>query len=142
MVLAWDLAESATSALVERCRREQVTVDSALWTAFLAAQYRVQGDSEAFRSQAGMAVSTRDGLSVPVGDALGFYASSLTAELKHDPRASFWDGARTCSGASPVHEYKTQRKETRRAHSQSSPSTVISLCLYVLKAFLPDAVKR
>lgn len=99
VVLTWDLAEPATSALVERCRREQVTVNSALWTAFLAAQYHVQGDNEAFRSQAGMAVSTRDELSVPVGDALGFYASSLTAELKHDPRASFWDGARKIHGA-------------------------------------------
>jgi hypothetical protein len=41
----------------------------------------------------------RDRLSVPVGDALGFYASSLTAELKHDPRARFWDGARKVHGA-------------------------------------------
>jgi hypothetical protein len=49
-----------------------------------------------------MAVSTRDGLSVPVGDALGFYASSLTAELKHDPRASFWDGARKIHGARTI----------------------------------------
>jgi len=99
MVLAWDLAESATAALVERCRQEQVTINTALWTAFLAAQYHVQGDSEAFRSQAGMAVSTRDRLSVPVGDVLGFYASSLTAELKHEPGASFWDGARRIHGA-------------------------------------------
>jgi NRPS condensation-like uncharacterized protein len=99
VALAWNLSESATAALVERCRQEQVTVNSALWAAFLAAQHEVQGDAEAFRSQAGMAVSTRDKLSVPVGDALGFYASSLTAELKHDPSAGFWEGARRIHGA-------------------------------------------
>jgi len=31
---------------------------------------------------------------VPVGEAFGFYASSLTARLEYDPRRTFWDSAR------------------------------------------------
>ena len=93
-LLAWETSVAQTKALVARCRAENVTVNSALWTAFLAAQYEVQGDTEPYRSSAGMAVSTRDKLTVPVGEAFGFYASSLTAQLTYDPQQNFWDSAR------------------------------------------------
>jgi hypothetical protein len=92
--LAGSLSEPETASLVARCREEKVTVNSALWAAFLAAQNEVQGDAEAFRPRAGMAVSTRDRLKVPVGEALGFFASSLTVHLPFDPRVPFWDAAR------------------------------------------------
>ena len=93
-LLAWESSVAETKALVARCRAENVTVNSALWTAFLTAQYEVQGDAEPYRASAGLAVSTRDKLTVPVGEALGFYASSLTAHLEYDPRRTFWDSAR------------------------------------------------
>ena len=93
-VLAWESSISETKALVSRCREENVTVNSALWTAFLAAQYDVQGDTAPYRARAGLAVSTRDRLNVPVGEAFGFYASSLTAHLEYDPHRTFWDSAR------------------------------------------------
>ncbi|MCP4111670.1 MAG: hypothetical protein GY749_40135 [Desulfobacteraceae bacterium] len=93
-VLAWECPVTETNALVSRCRAENVTVNTALWTAFLAAQYDVQGNTEPYRSSAGLAVSTRDKLTVPVGEAFGFYASSLTARLEYDPRRTFWDSAR------------------------------------------------
>jgi len=93
-LLAWEASVAETKALVSRCREENVTVNSALWTAFLAAQYEVQGDTEPYRASAGMAVSSRDKLNVPVGEAFGFYASSLTAQLTYDPHQNFWDSAR------------------------------------------------
>ncbi len=93
-VLAWEASVAETKALVSRCREENVTVNTALWTAFLAAQYDVQGDAAPYRSSAGLAVSTRDKLNVPVGEAFGFYASSLTANLTYDPHQNFWDSAR------------------------------------------------
>jgi hypothetical protein len=73
---------------------EKVTVNTALWTAFLAAQYEVQGKAEPYRASAGLAVSTRDKLNVPVGEAFGFYAASLTTHLDYDPGRTFWDSAR------------------------------------------------
>jgi NRPS condensation-like uncharacterized protein len=93
-LLAWEASVAKTKALVSRCRAENVTVNTALWTAFLAAQYEVQGDAESYRASAGLAVSTRDKLTVPVGEAFGFYASSLTARLEYDPQQNFWDSAR------------------------------------------------
>jgi NRPS condensation-like uncharacterized protein len=93
-LLAWESSVAETKALVLRCRAENVTVNSALWTAFLAAQYEVQGKAEPYRRSAGLAVSTRDKLTLPVGEAFGFYASSLTAHLEYDPRRTFWDSAR------------------------------------------------
>ena len=61
-LLAWEASVAETKALVARCRAENVTVNSALWTAFLAAQYEVQGNKELYRASAGMAVSSRDKL--------------------------------------------------------------------------------
>ncbi|MBE9103004.1 hypothetical protein [Vacuolonema iberomarrocanum] len=43
-VLAWAMEPDDTASLVERSRAEQVTVNSALWTTFLAVQYDSQGD--------------------------------------------------------------------------------------------------
>lgn len=94
-LLAWETSVAETKALVSRCRVENVTVNTALWTAFLAAQHDVQGDAEPYRASAGLAVSTRDKLTVPVGEAFGFYASSLTARLSYEPHRTFWDSART-----------------------------------------------
>ena len=94
-LLAWESSVAETEALVARCRAEKVTVNTALWTAFLAAQYEIQGDAEPYRASAGLAVSTRDKLNVPVGEALGFYAASLTAQLEYDADRTFWDSARS-----------------------------------------------
>jgi NRPS condensation-like uncharacterized protein len=93
-VLAWRLEPDDTANLVERCHAEKVTVNSALWTAFLAAQYDVQVDRRRYRQRSALAVNTRDKLRVSAGEALGFYASSLTVELPYSPRRSFWDNAR------------------------------------------------
>jgi NRPS condensation-like uncharacterized protein len=93
-VAAWNLDPQSTSVLVDRCRLEHVTVNSALWTAFLAAQHELQGQGPRYRRRSGLAVSTRDKLTVSVGEAFGFYASSLTLNLTYSPRDTFWDNAR------------------------------------------------
>ncbi len=93
-VLAWDMGPDATAGLVERCRAENVTVNTALWTAFLAAQYDVQDDRRPYRQRSALAVNTREKLSIPAGEAFGFYASSLTVKLPYRRQKSFWDNAR------------------------------------------------
>lgn len=93
-LLAWDLDEKDTTRVIEKSRLERVTVNSTLWTAFLAAQHEVQTDRLRYRQRSALAVSTREMLNVPVEDALGFYASSLTVNLQYCPTMSFWDNAR------------------------------------------------
>lgn len=93
-LLTWILSEEMTRALVSCSRKEKVTVNTALWTAFLAAQYEVQSPLKSYHQRCGMAVNTRDKLLVPVGESFGFYASSLTVRLKYTPRKEFWENAR------------------------------------------------
>jgi NRPS condensation-like uncharacterized protein len=88
------LDETATAALVARCREEKVTVNAALWAAFLSAQDKVQRDDKPYRRRSALAVSTRDKLNVPVGEVLGFFASSLSVNLPDTSREPFWDSAR------------------------------------------------
>lgn len=93
-VLAWKCSGAETETLVSHCREEHVTVNTAIWTAFLAAQHDVQRDTAPYRASAGLAVSTRDKLNRPVGEAFGFYAASLSTTLPYDPQQNFWDNAR------------------------------------------------
>jgi NRPS condensation-like uncharacterized protein len=93
-VLTWIVSKEMTNTLVSRSREEKVTVNTALWTAFLAAQDDVQAPLKSYHLRSGMAVNTRDRLLVPVGESFGFYASSLTVRLKYTRRKGFWENAR------------------------------------------------
>ena len=116
-LIAWQLSESETTRLVKRCREEGVTVNSSLWAVFLAAQHSVQGSDERFRSRAGLAISTRDKLKLPVGESFGFYASSHKVLLKRYQGKSFWDAART------VHE------QIRHSIDSANPFQMLSAML-------------
>lgn len=93
-ILAWSMEPEITADLVERCHTENVTVNSALWTAFLAAQYDIQDDRKSYRQRSALAVNTREKLNVSAGESFGFYASSLTVRLPYSSQRSFWDNAR------------------------------------------------
>jgi hypothetical protein len=88
-----ELSEAQTSALVTRCRKEDVTVNSALAAAFVGAQYSIQGD-QPYHSKIGVAGNVRDRLRKPAGEVMGFYAGVVTLKYKYDRRMSFWENAR------------------------------------------------
>ena len=54
----------------------------------------MQPELQGFHRRCALAADTRELLRVPVGEAFGFYASSLTVKLPYSPRRSFWDSAR------------------------------------------------
>jgi NRPS condensation-like uncharacterized protein len=91
-VYAWSLTESETSALVRRCRQSDISVNSALYVAFLAAQHRVQGSDERF-SNVLVPVDFRDYLTRRTGKALGLYASAVQLEFAYPADRPFWDVA-------------------------------------------------
>jgi NRPS condensation-like uncharacterized protein len=93
-VLAWKLTPAQTDALVTRCRQARVTVNTALLTAFVAAQHDVQGTGTAYLHDAIVAVDFRERLIHPPGEAFGLYASAVRPELDYDPGAPFWHTAR------------------------------------------------
>jgi NRPS condensation-like uncharacterized protein len=92
-VLSVELSEAQTSALVDRCRKEEVTVNSALTTAFIGAQ-SIHQDEKPFHSSIGVASSLRDRLQRPVGEVMGFYAGIVTLNYKYNREIGFWDNAR------------------------------------------------
>jgi hypothetical protein len=93
-VIAWSLSEASTAVLAKRCRQEKVTVTSALLTSFLAAQYDVQGHEQRCRRRVFVGTNIREKLIVPVEEAFGCYASSITPKLPYNPRLPFWQSAR------------------------------------------------
>ena len=88
-----ELSEAQTFALVDRCRKEKVTVNSALTTAFAGAQTIVQGEKP-FHSSIGVAGSLRDRLQRPVGEVMGFFAGMVTLKYKYNSNIEFWENAR------------------------------------------------
>jgi NRPS condensation-like uncharacterized protein len=88
-----ELSEAETSALVARCRKEDITVNSAIIAAFSGAQSFVAGEKP-HHAKAAIAVSLRDRLPNPPGEAVGYYALGLELKLKYNHEKSFWDNAR------------------------------------------------
>jgi NRPS condensation-like uncharacterized protein len=92
-MLPLELSEAQTSALVDRCRREMVTVNTALTAAFVGAQCVVQGDRP-YHSSIGVGASVRDRLQPPAGQVMGFYAGVVTPKCRYDIKTDFWENAR------------------------------------------------
>jgi len=92
-ILSVELSEAQTLALVNRCRNEEVTVNSALSAAFAGAQVIVQGEKP-YHSSSGVAGSLRDRLPRPAGEVMGFYAGVVRLKYKYNSKNGFWDNAR------------------------------------------------
>lgn len=92
-ILSIELTEAETAALAERCRQEEVTVNSALTAAFVGAQCRVEGEKP-YHPSIAVAANVRDRLQRPAGEVVGFYAGMVTLKHKYDERLGFWANAR------------------------------------------------
>jgi NRPS condensation-like uncharacterized protein len=92
-ILSIELSEAETSALVARCRKENVTVNTALITAFSGAQNFVISEKP-HHSKTATAVSLRDRLPIPPGEGFGYYALGLEVKYKYNTKKGFWENAR------------------------------------------------
>ena len=92
-VLTVELSEAETSALVARCRKENVTVNSALATAFAGAQSFVEGE-QPYHAKVVVAASLRDRIPNPGGEGMGFYAGDVELKFKYNHKKDIWQNAR------------------------------------------------
>ena len=92
-LLSVELSEDDTSAFVARCRRERVTVNSALTTAFCGAQSFVQGE-QPYHSKIVVAASLRDRLPNFPGEGIGMYAGGVEMKFRYNHKRNFWENAR------------------------------------------------
>jgi NRPS condensation-like uncharacterized protein len=88
-----ELSQAETSALVARCRKEKVTVNSALTAAFAGAQSFVQGE-KAYQPRTVIAADLRDRLPHTPGEGVGMYAGGLETKLRYNHKRDFWANAR------------------------------------------------
>lgn len=89
-----ELSEEQTSALVARCRRENISLNSALTAAFCGAQDFVEG-RQPYHSEIVVAASLRDRIPKSPGEGMGMYAGGVELKFKYNHKVSFWDNARS-----------------------------------------------
>jgi hypothetical protein len=92
-MLTAELSRAQTTALVERCRRKEITVNSALSAAFVGAQAQFQ-DAKAHHPTVAVGASLRDLLPIPAGEVMGFYAGVVMPKWSFDGGRGFWENAR------------------------------------------------
>jgi NRPS condensation-like uncharacterized protein len=110
-IISIELTENQTSSLVQRCRNEKVTVNSALTAAFVGAQQIVQGNRKDL-SSLGIAGNLRDRLEKPAGEEMGFFAGVVTLDYSYDEKKGFWDNARSFNKkVQPLYTNKNLFKE-------------------------------
>ncbi|MCK4901351.1 MAG: hypothetical protein KAS38_21385, partial [Anaerolineales bacterium] len=88
-----ELSEGETSALVARCRKENITVNSAITTAFSGAQRFVQSQKP-YHAKTVIGTDLRDRLPNPPGEAVGYFAAGVELKLKYNHKKNFWENAR------------------------------------------------
>jgi NRPS condensation-like uncharacterized protein len=88
-----ELSEAETSALVKQCRKEAVTVNSALTTAFSGAQSFVEGEKP-YHAKIVVAASLRERLPHSPSEAIGMYAGGVELKFKYNHKKNFWENAR------------------------------------------------
>ena len=89
-----ELTEHEAEALVNKCRTEQVTVNSMIFGAFLKAQYCAKQLNKPKKQKAGVAVDVRNYLKTPPGESFGFYAAGFIDEYTFNDTIDFWEMTR------------------------------------------------
>ena len=92
-MISIELSETQTTELIKICKKENVSVNSALTTAFVGAQVAVKGNDPS-HSSIGIAANLRNRLPIQVGESMGFYAGMIKLQCKYDIQKTFWDNAR------------------------------------------------
>ena len=92
-IFSIELSEAETSTLVAQCRKENVTVNSALTAAFSGAQSFVQGEKP-YHSKIVVAASLRDRIPNSPGEGMGMYAGGVELKFRYNHKKSFWENAR------------------------------------------------
>ncbi|MFX0211607.1 MAG: condensation domain-containing protein [Candidatus Hodarchaeota archaeon] len=139
-MLSIELSEEQTSALVDRCRKEGVTVNTALTAAFVGAQTIIQEGKVNPRIAIG--ASLRDRLLRPAGEAMGFFAGGPSLNYKYKIKKNFWENARKLHRkVKPLYTNKNVFKELI-PWAYLEPGIMESLCYKILGELVPKDSPR
>jgi NRPS condensation-like uncharacterized protein len=92
-IISHTMEEGNLNSLVLRCKKEGITVNSAVSTAFIIAQNVVQKSVTHF-SKTGIAANLRSRMADSPGEGMGLFAGGNAIRLKYDAEKSLWILAR------------------------------------------------
>ena len=88
-----EFSEEQTTSLVNKCKEQGVTVNSALAVGLAAAQIEVQG-LLAYHSSITIAGSLRDRLAQLAGESMGFFVGAVSPKFIYKENLGFWENVR------------------------------------------------
>ncbi|UCG89604.1 MAG: hypothetical protein JSU57_03785, partial [Candidatus Heimdallarchaeota archaeon] len=129
-----------TSALVDRCRKEGVTVNTALTAAFAGAQTIIQ--ERKVNPTIAIGASVRDRLPRPAGEAMGYFAGGVSLKYNYNSKMNFWDNARKLHRkVKPLYTNKNLFKEMI-PWAYLEPGIMESLCYKMIGGLVPSDFPR
>ncbi|MFX0084379.1 MAG: condensation domain-containing protein [Candidatus Hodarchaeota archaeon] len=139
-LLPIELSETQTSTLVNRCRKEGVTVNTALSAAFASAQSIMQSDKS--NSNIVIAGNLRDRLLRPAGEVMGYFAGGVELKYQHNSKMNFWENARKLhQRVKPLYTNKNLFKELI-PWCYLEPGIMESLSYKMIGKFVPSDLPR
>ncbi len=90
----YELSKGQTDALIMACRKNGVTVNTALMIAFATAQNQLNSESPKYLQNISFAVNLRDLLKNPAGEQFGFFAGGIELKFKYSDKNNFWEIAK------------------------------------------------
>ncbi len=90
----YELSKDSTESLVIACRKNGVTVNTALIIAFAIAQNQLNSKSSKYLQNLSFAVNLRNLLNNPIKEQFGFFAGGMQLKFKYSEKDSFWDAAK------------------------------------------------
>ena len=88
-----ELSKEETQAVLEACRENNVTLNSAVTVGLMRARATALGEYGR-KVRTGTAVDTRNRLTVEVGEAAGLYAAGIMFEFDYKHDKPFWENVR------------------------------------------------
>jgi hypothetical protein len=92
-IVLLELKKDATERLTVRCREHEITVGSAVTTAFLAAYHDVCGPFKGQQKNVSVPYGLRARVDKPVGDVFCLFVGVCVVKFAYDPHKPFWQNA-------------------------------------------------
>ncbi|MFC1910712.1 hypothetical protein ACFLXC_05455 [Chloroflexota bacterium] len=93
-LVTMELSATETEELITTCRKQNVSVNSSLTTACIAAYNDVVAPLQGNKRKVAIPMDMRKRLGRDVGDVLDLYVGTVMFDYNYDTRKSFWDNTR------------------------------------------------
>jgi len=104
----YELSKEDTKALIIACRKNGVTVNTALMVAFAIAQNQLNPESPKYLQNISFAVNLRNFLKNPVVEQFGFFAGGMQLKFKYSDKNNFWEVAKKLHNEASPAEVRKQ----------------------------------